>query len=71
MSKNPVISVKVDGTKEWQVDGKSHRLDGPAIEWNDGSKEWLIEDQEISEDHFNHVKDLPIEEIRTILAIVK
>jgi len=27
----------------YNADGKSHRLDGPAIEWFDGSKEWYID----------------------------
>lgn len=30
---------------EWRLpDGKLHREDGPAIEWNNGNKEWLIKD---------------------------
>ena len=28
---------------EWRVDGKLHRLDGPAVEWSDGRKEWWVE----------------------------
>ena len=31
-----------DGTQEWRVDGKLHRLDGPAIIGADGRKEWWI-----------------------------
>ncbi len=27
-----------------------HRLDGPAIEWNDGSKEWWINNERHRED---------------------
>jgi hypothetical protein len=30
------------GTKEWRINGKYHREDGPAIEWIDGSKEWFL-----------------------------
>jgi len=29
-----------NGTKEWLLDGKRHREDGPAIEWSDGRKDW-------------------------------
>lgn len=25
---------------EWYQHSKLHRLDGPAIEWNDGTKHW-------------------------------
>jgi hypothetical protein len=31
------------GTKHWRVNGKLHRLDGPAIEWSDGAKEWRVD----------------------------
>jgi len=32
------------GDKIWKTnDGKFHRLDGPAIEFNDGYKEWWFE----------------------------
>jgi len=33
-----------DGTKDWIVNDKYHREDGPAIEWIDGSKYWYIND---------------------------
>ncbi len=46
---NPVVStewmtgyVRTDGVKEWYLDGKLHREDGPAIEYPDGSKEWFL-----------------------------
>ena len=31
-----------DGSKEWCVNGKIHRVDGPAIECADGSKSWWM-----------------------------
>ena len=31
-----------DGSKEWLVNGRCHREDGPAIEYADGSKYWYI-----------------------------
>jgi hypothetical protein len=30
-------------SKAWYVEGKRHRLDGPAIEWANGSKYWYVE----------------------------
>ena len=27
---------------DYYLDGKFHREDGPAIEWNDGTKSWYI-----------------------------
>ena len=36
-----------DGYKEWWVDGKRHRLDGPACEWPNGHKEWWIDDKQV------------------------
>jgi hypothetical protein len=26
----------------WYKDGKHHREDGPAIEWKNGDKEWIL-----------------------------
>jgi hypothetical protein len=37
----PVLTVDPDGTKQWRnKDGAFHRLNGPAIEYPDGSKWW-------------------------------
>jgi len=29
-------------TKEWYLNGKHHREDGPAVEYSDGTKEWYL-----------------------------
>jgi len=39
--KNGLIEDK-NGDKGWYVDGKLHRVDGPACELADGSKAWFI-----------------------------
>jgi len=33
-----------NGDKEWYVDGKLHREDGPAVEWANGTKNWFLND---------------------------
>lgn len=35
----------VDGSKRWYVDGKLHRLDGPARVWSDGAQWWYMNDR--------------------------
>jgi hypothetical protein len=40
----PTMTEYVDGTKEWAVAGKIHRLDGPAVEYRNGDKEWWVND---------------------------
>ena len=40
---NPVISE--NGTKAWYVDGKLHRVDGPAVEYADDIKSWWVYDK--------------------------
>ncbi len=35
-----IKSREIDGTKEWYLNDKLHREDGPAIEYVDGSKAW-------------------------------
>ena len=42
-----------DGTKEWYLNGKLHREDGPAIEWRDGDKEWWIKGMPKEEEEYN------------------
>ena len=37
----------------WLVDGELHRLDGPAIEWVDGGKEWWLNGQRHTESKYN------------------
>ena len=38
----PKLTIRPDGTKEWYLNGKCHREDGPAIERPDGSKVWYL-----------------------------
>ncbi len=35
-----------DKTKEWWLEGKFHRLDGPAIEFRKGQKQWYVNDKQ-------------------------
>ena len=37
------VKVYKSGTKEWFLDGKLHREDGPAIEWSNGNKFWFLD----------------------------
>ena len=34
-----------NGRKDWFLNGKRHRTNGPAIEYADGSKVWYIDDE--------------------------
>ncbi len=36
------VQVYDNGTKEWYLNGKLHREDGPAREFPDGTKEWYL-----------------------------
>lgn len=36
------ITETKSGTKSWYVNGKHHRLDGPAYEYHSGRKEWWV-----------------------------
>ena len=38
----PICEVSPDGAKQWWMNGKLHRVDGPAIEDADGGKEWYL-----------------------------
>ena len=42
----PTMTVDRCGNRIWRLsNGKYHRVDGPAIEWVDGSKGWFINDK--------------------------
>ena len=43
MPEQPTFKTLSDGTKEWYVDDKLNRTDGPAIERADGSKQWWLD----------------------------
>jgi hypothetical protein len=36
------VQVSADGGKEWYLNGKRHREEGPATEYPDGYKEWRL-----------------------------
>ena len=36
------VKVYNSGTKNWQLNGKLHREDGPAVEYDDGFKFWYL-----------------------------
>lgn len=39
---NKIETKEERGSKEWYLNGKRHREDGPAIERPDRSKEWYL-----------------------------
>ena len=41
----PVCKIHPNGGKEWWLNGKRHRTDGPAIELANGGKEWWLNGQ--------------------------
>ena len=45
----PVCETDGNGNKQWTLNGKRHRADGPAIEWADGDKAWYLNGKEITE----------------------
>ena len=38
----PTLTILKDGTKEWWLNNKLHREDGPAVEYPDGTKWWYL-----------------------------
>jgi len=51
------VRVYENGDKRWFQNDKLHRLDGPAIEWIDGTKWWYINGISLTEEEFNKVKN--------------
>jgi hypothetical protein len=46
----PECKIYPDGTKQWWLNGKYHREDGPAIEHANGDKEWYLNGKRHRED---------------------
>ena len=44
------VKVHNDGAKEWWLNGKRHREDGPAIEYSSGTKSWWLNGKRHRED---------------------
>ena len=43
MKKNkPICEIDKSGTRWWRLNGLFHRLDGPAIEYKNGTNHWYI-----------------------------
>ena len=48
------VRVYDNGDIYWRnQEGQLHREDGPAVEYADGSKEWWVNGQRMTEDEFN------------------
>jgi hypothetical protein len=43
------VIVWPNGTKEWYLNGKHHREDGPAIELANGTKDWYLNGKKLTE----------------------
>src|SRR3990170_4678714 len=41
----PVCETDENGTKDWYIEDKLHRADGPAVEMANGTKYWYLEGQ--------------------------
>jgi hypothetical protein len=44
------LFITVSGDKEWWLNDKLHREDGPAVEYTDGSTGWYLNDKLHRED---------------------
>jgi hypothetical protein len=40
----PTLEIDSAGNKFWYLYGERHRVDGPAIEWANGSESWWLND---------------------------
>jgi hypothetical protein len=42
MDNEPTLEIDENGTKRWYLNGKCHRVDGPALEFANGEKQWRL-----------------------------
>jgi len=66
------VEVYSNGDKHWNLNGKLHREDGPAVEFANGTKYCYLNDKRLTEDQFNEAmdstKELTISEIESMLG---
>ena len=48
----PECKTRPNGDREWWLNGRYHREDGPAIEWANGTKKWYLNGEELTEEEF-------------------
>jgi hypothetical protein len=61
------VKVFNEGTKEWYLNNKLHREDGPAMEYADGSKSWYLNGIELSEADFIELSVEACDELKKYL----
>lgn len=44
------VRIRDNGDRDWRLNGKLHRADGPAVEYSNGDKEWFLNDLRHRED---------------------
>jgi len=58
------VNTYANGDKEWYLNGKRHREDGPAVEYANGDKSWYLNGKEVTEEEvMNPVEEMTMEEI--------
>ena len=67
------VKVYDNGDKQWFLNNKRHREDGPAVEYIDGTKYWFLNGTKYTEQEFNEkmnpsAKELSISEISKLLG---
>ena len=49
-----VYSMDRFGNKNWHKNGELHRENGPAVEFADGSKAWLLNGKKLTEEKWTY-----------------
>jgi hypothetical protein len=61
-----------NGHKEWYLNDKLHREDGPAVDDANGTKSWWLKGEQLTEEEFNRrmnpVRELTVEQISELLG---
>jgi hypothetical protein len=67
MNNNPFISSF--GNKYWYLNGRRHRIDGPAVEYADGDKSWYLNDRGYTFDEWLEENNYLSEEEKVMLKL--
>jgi hypothetical protein len=70
MDNEPTLTIYKGRDKFWRLNGKLHRVDGPAFEYADGHKSWYLDGESYSFDKWLEANNFISEEEKLMLKLI-
>jgi hypothetical protein len=70
MDNEPILEINSAGTKRWYLNGRRHRIDGPAVESAGGYKIWCLNSKSYKFDDWLTANTYISEEEKLMLKLI-